>query len=185
MSVAIDPAVEAALRAALALLFAAAAFHKLRDPGAFRAVVADYRVLPAPLGVAAAALLPPLELSASGALAASGAGAPRALGPLLAVALLALYGAAIARNLARGRRHLDCGCLGPSLRQPLSGALLARNALLGAAALACLLPAAPRALVWLDAATVAAAAGALALFWSGAHRALANAPRLAALRVAR
>jgi hypothetical protein len=183
--VAIDPAVEAALRAALALLFAVSALHKLRDPEAFRAALEDYRLLPASLGRAAAAALPPAEALTAAALAAGGPGALRALGPLLAAALLALYSGAIALNLARGRRQLDCGCLGPSLRQPLSPALLARNALLAAAALACLLVPSERTLVWLDAVTISAATAALAAVWSGAHRALANAPRLAGLRVAR
>jgi hypothetical protein len=177
----LDPAIAAALRGALALLFGAAALHKLRGPAAFRAVLADYRVLPARLVPPAARLVPLAEGAAAAALLAA-AGA--AVGPALAVALLALYSAAIAVNLARGRRDLDCGCLGPALRQPLSGWLLARNALLASAALACLLPAAPRPFVWLDGVTAAAAAACLALFWSAGHRALANAPRLAALRVA-
>ena len=181
--VALDPAIETTLRAALALLFAAAALHKLRDSAAFRAVVDDYRALPPPLGRAAAALLPWIEVAAAAALAAPFSGSLRAAGPLLGAALLAVYTGAIALNLARGRRHLDCGCLGPSLRQPLSAALLARNVVLVGAAFACLLPPAPRSLHALDAFTVVAAALALALFWSGAHRALANAPRLAGLRV--
>ena len=41
-----DPAVSTTLRWALALLFAGAALHKARDPGAFRAIVADYELLP-------------------------------------------------------------------------------------------------------------------------------------------
>jgi hypothetical protein len=191
LSLALDPALGAALRGALALLFAVAALHKLRDPLAFRAAFLDYRVLAAPLARALAPLVPAAETAAALALLAPafagrallGAEGLRAAGPLLAAGLLGLYGAAIALNLARGRRHVDCGCLGPALRQPLSGWLVARNALLAGAALACLLPAAPRALVWLDALTVGAAVALLALLWSGAHQALANAPGRARLRV--
>ena len=172
-----DPVLLATLRAALALLFAAAALHKLRDRASFAAVLAEYRVLPGPLLHIGVWLVPALEAAVAVALAL-----PGRLGPLGGALLLALYGGAIALNLVRGRRELDCGCLGPSLRQPISGALVARNAVLVAAALACLLPAAPRALVWLDAATIAAATACLALFWHGAHRVLALRPRLAALR---
>lgn len=167
----------ATLRAGLALLFAAAAVHKLRDRTGFAAALAEYRVLPARLLHPAVWLVPALEAALALALAA-----PGPVGPVSAAGLLALYGGAIALNLARGRRWLDCGCLGPSLRQPISGALVARNALLAAAALACLLPAAARALVWLDFATIAAATACLALVWHGAHRVLALHSR-AALRV--
>jgi hypothetical protein len=173
----VDPVLLATLRAALALLFAAAALHKLRDRAIFEAVLAEYRVLPRPLLHVGVLGVPALEGTVAVALVL-----PGALGPAAAVFLPALYGGAIALNLARGRRQLDCGCLGPSLRQPLSGALVARNAGLAAAAFVCLLPAAPRALVWLDAPTVAGATACLALFWHGAHQALALRPRLAELR---
>ena len=49
-------------------------------------------------------------------------------------------------------------------------------------ALACLLPAAARPAVWLDAFTAAAATALGALVWSAAHQALANAARSGALR---
>ena len=173
----LDPVLLATLRAALALLLGAAALHKLRDRAGFTAVLAEYRVLPARLLHSAVWLVPVLEAGLAFALLL-----PGPFGPSAAALLLALYGGAIALNLARGRRELDCGCLGPSLRQPISGALVARNAGLVAAALVCLLPAAPRALVWLDAATIVAATACLALFWHGAHRVLALRPRLAALR---
>lgn len=203
MALALDPAVDIAARAALALLFAAAAREKLRDPLRFRAALADYRVLPARFERAAAPLVPSAEAAAALALAArpvsalvGGAGgaaqfapamapAPAflgAAGPLLAAALLVLYTGAIAWNLARGRRDVDCGCLGPRLRVPLSGWLVARNALLLAPALLCLLPQSARPLVWLDAATAASAAALLALAWHAAHLALANAARLERLQ---
>src|SRR5262245_9053555 len=173
----IDPVVVTTLRAALALLLGAAALHKLRDRASFAAVLAEYRVLPAPLLHSGVWGVPALEGGIALALLLPGPS-----GPAAAALLFAVYGAAIALNLARGRRELECGCLGPSLRQPISGALVARNAALVSAALVCLLPAAPRALVWLDAATITAATACLALFWHGAHRVLALRPRLAALR---
>jgi hypothetical protein len=106
----------------------------------------------------------------------------RAPGPLLAAGLLAVYTGAIAINLARGRRDIDCGCAGPALREPLSGWLLGRNGILLAAALACLVPLRPRPLVWVDALTVTGAVAALAAFYGALDRLVANAPRLAHLR---
>jgi hypothetical protein len=185
---ALDPALEATLRSALALLFAAAAVHKLRDPAAVRAALAEYGVLPGAAVAAGAALVVAAEAGAALALLApmvvGGTSGPglRAAGPLLAAALLALYGAAIGWNLARGRRALDCGCLGPGRGQPLSGWLVARNLALVGGALACLLPAAPRQTVWLDGFTAAAATALGALVWSAAHQVLANAARSGALR---
>ena len=145
----IDPAVDAALRAAFALLFLVAASHKLRDPGRFRTTLAEYRLLP---------------------------------GPVAAAAVLAVYGAAIAVNLARGRRHIDCGCVGPAVRRPISGWLVARNAALAAAALAAVAPVRPRPLVWVDALTVMGATATLAALYASVDRLLAHAPALARLR---
>jgi hypothetical protein len=179
---ALDPAFALALRAALALLFGAAALHKLRDPAAFRAALEAYAVLPAATVGAGAALVVAAEVAAAALLVgvAPAQGGPAAAGPVLAAALLAVYGAAIAWNLARGRRELDCGCLGPAGRQPLSGWLVARNGALAAAALACLLPVSERALLWPDAVSIAGAALFAALAWIGAHQALANRLRRAA-----
>lgn len=174
----VDPAIAWILRASLALLFAAAAGHKLRDPGAFVGTVRDYRILPVGPAAAFARVLPAVELGLGVALLLPGLGAGPAWG---AAALLALYSAAIGWNLARGRTSIDCGCLGPAGRAALSPALLARNALvLGG----CLLLAAPlgvRPLVWLDVGTVAAGTAVAALLFLTANR-LALAPPTAELR---
>lgn len=162
-----DPIVHAILRVALALLFATAAWHKARDPAAFAATLRDYRLLPAALAPAAARLLIALEATACAALLAPPADP---LGPALALVLLALYSGAIAWNLARGRRHIDCGCLGPGRRQPLSSWLLARNALLLAGAALLWHEPAARALHPVDAVSGAGSVALLALLWSAAHR---------------
>jgi hypothetical protein len=39
-----------------------------------------------------------------------------------------LFAAAMAINIWRGRRHIDCGCFQSALKQTLSWTLLARNA---------------------------------------------------------
>jgi Methylamine utilisation protein MauE len=172
-----DPVIDLTLRAALGLLFAVAAAHKLRDPRRFAATLAEYRVLPAGLAGAASALLVALELAVVAALVVD-----RRLGLAGAAALLGLYAGAMATNLARGRRHIDCGCAGPAARRPISGWLVVRNVMLACVALAGLAPIGPRTLLWIDGFTVVAATAAVAACWTAADRLLALAPGLAQLR---
>ena len=172
-----DPVIDMALRASLALLFVAAASHKLRDRGRFRAALADYRLLPATLVPAGVLLVAGAELAVAAALLAAGL---RRAGLVGAAALLGLYGAAIAINLARGR-HIDCGC-GSAAGRPINAWLVARNTLLGLAALAALAPVRPRALGPVDALTIAGAFLTLTALYAAADRMIAHAPLLARLR---
>lgn len=105
----------------LAFVMARGALHKLKDP-AFEGTLADYRLLPAALLPAAGPALIAAELAAAFALILPAA---RPWGAALAMALLALYAAAIAVNLLRGRREIDCGCGGPG--ELISWALVGRN----------------------------------------------------------
>jgi hypothetical protein len=175
----LDPVVPLVLRGALALLFGAAALHKLRDPAGFRDAFAAYRLVPGPLVVPFARALPLAEACVASALLVPGGARAGGLGGAL---LLVLYAGAIAVNLGRGRRDLDCGCLGPASRRPIGGALLVRNGVLAAASLACVLPSSARPLVWLDAVTVVLAVAAAAVLYVALERLLASAPGLAALR---
>ncbi len=175
---ALDPAVALTLRGALALLFAAAAWHKLRDRAYFRAALGGYALLPAAALGPVALALPLVEALAAVGLVAGSAG-----GALLATVLLVAYTGAIAFNLARGRRDIDCGCGGPAAaRQVLSGWLVARNAVLLLAATALLLPRAERALGAADLAICALALVAATLVYTAADQLAANWPRLQALR---
>jgi hypothetical protein len=175
----VDPAVAWILRLCLALLLAGAALAKLRDPGGFARALAGYRMLPAAALAPAARALPALELAlAAGLLVLPGRGAPAS------AALFALYAAAIAWNLARGRRHIDCGCGGPGGRLPIQPALVARNLALVGAALAAGAAPSGRPLALLDGFTVVAGATALALLWASLDVALANRARLAGARLA-
>lgn len=178
----LDPAIEVVLRGGLALLFGAAAFEKARDFAGFRAALIGYALLPERLAGAIAAGLAGCEAALAVALVAPAALGLRAAALVASAALLVLYGAAIAVNLARGRRDIECGCAGPAARQPLSEWLLARNALLVAAALVCLGGAGSRPLVWVDALTIGGGITILAAAWVAVHRLLANAPVLARLR---
>jgi Methylamine utilisation protein MauE len=174
-----DPVIDATLRAGLSLLFVVAAGHKLRDLARFRATLADYRLLPDAIVPPGAAAVAGGELAVALALAIPRL---RAAGLLAAAAVLLVYGAAIAVNLVRGRRHIDCGCAGPAVRRPISGWLVARNALLAAVALAGLAPVRARALVWPDALSILGATAVLAALYAAVDRMLAAAPALASLR---
>ncbi|HVH20310.1 MAG TPA: MauE/DoxX family redox-associated membrane protein [Myxococcota bacterium] len=170
----LDPALQAVLRASLALLFGLAAAHKLRAPRAFALVLAEYRLLPD-----AASLPLAVGLAATEIAVAVGLCAP-ALAPVAALAaalLLALYAGAVAINLARGRDAIDCGCgFGP---RPLGAGLLLRNALLVGAALAAALPVSPRALGTVDALTIAAGTATAALVFAAADGLAARRARTA------
>jgi hypothetical protein len=177
VSLALDPALLAALRCALALLWLGAAHHKLNDPERFRAALAGYRLLPASALAAAAAGVAWLELALALALLIPAAGSAAAL---VSAWLLGLYALAIAAGLLRGRRGIDCGC--GARPQPLGPHLLARNALLVGIALAAALPASGRELGWLDAITIAGGAGTLAALYAAIDAAIANGARSAALK---
>ena len=171
----IDPALDLALRAALTLLLVAAAVHKLRDLRAFRATLAEYRLLPAPavtvgaVGIAAAELALAVGLHVAPREALAGT-----------AALLVIYAGAIAINLARGRRHLDCGCGGA--RRTISGKLVARNVALAALAVGGLLPPSARSMTWPDVVTIAAVTAFAAAIYATVDRMIADGPALARVR---
>jgi hypothetical protein len=174
----VDPALENVLRFGLWLLLASGAAEKLRDLPRFRAAVAGYALLPERVIGAAATAFALGEAALAAALLAPAAAGVRAIAAFAAAILFAVYGAAIAINLARGRRAIDCGCGGPA-RVPLSGWLVARNALLVAAALACAGGGAARPLAAVDAITIGGGVAVLALLWIAAHGLLASAASFA------
>jgi len=175
-----DPVFDLIIRAALGVLFVVAAWHKLRDPRRFAATLGEYRLLPARFAPAAAGCVVLAELGAVVALLLW----PRG-GAAAAAALLAVYASAIAVNLARGRRHIDCGCAGPAARREISAWMVARNAVVAVAALAAaVLPMEARELVWLDACTIVAATALLAACWSATDHLVTLAPGLARVREA-
>lgn len=170
----LDPAIVLTLRSSLALLLLVAAAHKLSNMAAFRSAAAGYEIVPRAAVRPFAVLVVLAELILASALVIPDTGAPAALG---AGALLAVYTMAIGVNLVRGRRNIDCGCLGPAGARPLGPGLIVRNTILLGVALAAALPVAPRPLLWLDLLTVAAAAAALNLLFVASAAALANESR--------
>lgn len=166
-AVALDPALHGILRLAGACLLLGTAAAKLRDTPGFVGAVRGYQLLPRRAAPVAAAGLIAAELVIGIALLVPAFVVPglRAWPALIAAALLGLYGAAIGVNLARGRRHIDCGC-GSVSNRPLDAGLLVRNAVLMAGFAACALPSSGRSLVWLDAITVLAGVCVLALVYA-------------------
>jgi hypothetical protein len=114
-----------AVRIATALIFLTAAVGKMRRWNTFEGVVANYRLLPELPSRLLAWLLPPAELLLALALAI---GLPYA--EIVAGGLLSVFALAMAINLVRGRRYIDCGCFDASLRQPLRWSLVVRNTVL-------------------------------------------------------
>jgi peroxiredoxin len=119
----------------LAIVFLAAAAGKLTDPVGTREAVANFGV-PEALRRPVAAALPAAELAVTTLLLF---GSTRMAGAAGALGLLALFSAAIAANLARGRTP-ECHCFGQLHSAPLDWRMLARNAVLGGLAVVILVP---------------------------------------------
>lgn len=154
---------------ALSWLMLASGAAKLRYRSEHARAVEAYALLPAGAGRWAAPLLGALEAAAGAGVWLPGV---RARAALLMLVLLALYTAAVAINLLRGRRDIDCGCAGAAARVRLGGAVLARNAALVLAALAvCARPAALALAfgAWRSALAALAVATLLVLLYNGAN----------------
>lgn len=174
-----DPVVSMILSLGLALLFVTASFHKMRDWRAFTATLKNYELLPQSLVPVCSAVIITTEAGIGAALCIGAAQTPALAA---ALGLLSVYTAAIGVNLARGRRAIDCGCMGPALRQSLSGWLVVRNLALMAAAALALLPGNARALGLLDLTTVAFGIATCSLLYVAMNHLIANWPRLQQLR---
>ena len=161
--IALDPAVSAIVAFGVALLFGAAALHKLADWRRFGLALEGFRLAPAWLVPALAPLLVALECATAMLLPFS---ATRRTGALLAATLLACYALAIGINLLRGRTSIDCGCLGAGQRHRIGGWMVIRNLCLCAAALAAALPTTVRGLTSLDVVTIVSAVLALGALYA-------------------
>ncbi len=169
------PLLGVAASVAVALLFAVAGIDKLRHRDLLPGVIANYRLLPDAMVAPAAALLPGVELLVAAGLLLGFA----PLAPLGAISLLLVFACAMAINIGRGRRHIDCGCGHGALRQQLGWSQVARNLLLATALLPAL--AAGRADLGVADAALGAAAGVavylLLLMFSALGALAASAPK--------
>jgi hypothetical protein len=158
----LDPAVGCLIALSLAALFAFAGFHKLTHRE-FAEALGAYRLLPTLAVRSASRVLPWMELATAAGLCVP---ATRPQACIAAAALMLVYGSAIAINLVRGRRDLDCGCALAHERRPIAPWMLARNGLIALSALALALPWAQRPLAPLDYLTVGVGACAAALLYA-------------------
>jgi hypothetical protein len=169
------PLLGVAASVAVALLFAVAGIDKLRHRDLLPGVIANYRLLPDALVAPAAALLPGVELLVAAGLLLGFA----PVAPMAAIALLLIFAGAMAINIGRGRRHIDCGCGHAGLRQQLGWSQVARNLLLATALLPALV--AGRADLGTADTAMAMAAGVaiylLLLMFSAVGALAASAPR--------
>jgi uncharacterized membrane protein len=166
----LDPAIGVLLAALYALLFASAAVHKLRAPAHFAAVLAAYRLLPegaARLWV----VVPVVEVLVAAGLLVS---ATRAAAACAGAGLLALYAAAIAVNLKRGRHELACGCGGANESRPIAPWMVVRNLLLAAALPLVMLPWRSRPVAATDLVTVAGGIAVAVLIYASLDRLLSR-----------
>ena len=110
------------------LLLGTGSWRKLRGLDEFRAVLSDYRLVPAPATKPAALVVALVE----GVLAGLWLVAPWRFEAVIIAGvgtalLMAAYGGAISVNLLRGRPWIDCGCGGG---EQLSWILVVRNLVL-------------------------------------------------------
>lgn len=162
----LDPVVGALLLGAFALLFGSASVHKWHDLRRFDEVFAAYGLLPRVLRPMARAV-PVLESATALGLLMPATHRPAALGAML---LLLGYAAAMALNLARGRRDIACGCGGPDERRPIAPFMVGRNCVLAALLGMTLLPWRSRVLQATDWATVAFGIAAATIVYLCADR---------------
>jgi len=94
-----------------------------------------------------------------------------------------VYAGAIALNLSRGRRELDCGCAGPADRRPIAWWMVWRNAILAPLLLLTTLEWSRRPFAAADALTLVGGLAAAVLLYATVDRLVGQVmPRTAALR---
>jgi hypothetical protein len=171
----LDPLIVEVISIGLGLMFLVAAFHKLNDSTQFRLTLIEYQLLPGPLVPLVSRIIPVVEIVLGGSWIFSFF--DQSVTAIASAILLGIYAAAVGINIFRGRVHFDCGCgFGGKSKQEqyLSGGLVLRNLVLGAAALLSLLPVANRPIGLGDYLTLTATLLALALLFAAANQLLAN-----------
>jgi hypothetical protein len=183
LPLALDPGIGGALSGALALLFAQAAWHKWHALDRFGEILAAYRLFPDALLGTLRVVVPAIETAIAAALLLP---VTRPWAAAAGALLLAAYAGAMAINLRRGRRDLDCGCAGPAERRPIAVWMVGRNLLLAALLTLGGQPWDARQLTATDFVTISGAVCVLALLYATLERLLGQImPQTAALRGSR
>jgi hypothetical protein len=178
----LDPLVVTAVSVGFGLLLLLGAVHKLTGIAAFRAILADYRIMPAGLVAPVAIGVGVME---AGLGAAWLIAADKSVPAIATVALLLVYATGIGVNLLRGRTHISCGCSfgraagGDDL---LSWGLVGRNLVLAACAATAMLPATARAFGGLDYFTLVTALAAAVLLFAASNQLIRNRAAIQAWR---
>jgi hypothetical protein len=172
----LDPAIGMLMATSLALLFASAGAHKLRDLGQFEQIFSAYGLIPAGLPARISRLVPILEIAVAAGLVIK---ASRPYAGALGILLLSAYAIAIAVNLRRGRRDLACGCGGPDERRPIAGWMVWRNLMIALAAVVVFAPWTNRPLSLTDGITIVFGLLTTALVYLCVDQLLGNAQRTA------
>ncbi|HEY5264703.1 MAG TPA: MauE/DoxX family redox-associated membrane protein [Steroidobacteraceae bacterium] len=176
----LDPAFGYLIIIGIALLFAGAGAHKVRDFARFTEVFAAYRMLPDASARRIAWLIPALEFGVAISLVFHSG---RRVAVPTAIALLIAYAAGIGLNLLRGRRDLDCGCGGPRDRRPIAAWMVWRNLSLAVVLGLAALPWSPRPLDSTDFLTIMGGLIAGAALYAAVDRLLGDvAPKALLLR---
>jgi len=111
----------------LSYMLVLSASHKLGDPVRFQRILVDYDLLPPTVSRKLSRALPVIEISIGlGLLVAP----MRSFAIVAAGALLLTYTLAMAINIVRGRRDVDCGCHGPQHSQTIGFWSVGRNVIL-------------------------------------------------------
>jgi Methylamine utilisation protein MauE len=169
----VDPAIAALIVSCAALLFAAAAIHKLRDLRRFDEIFAAYGLMRPAARLGMSRLVPVLEAAVAGGLLFD---LSRRRAAAVGIVLLLGYATAIAVNLARGRRDLACGCGGPDDRRPIAPWMAWRNVTVAVLLAIPTLPWGARPLTPTDAVTIGFGTATIALLYHCLNRLSATPP---------
>jgi hypothetical protein len=168
--------------ASIALLFASAGIHKLRDLRRFDEIFSAYGLVPGLARWRMSWVVPILEVGVAIGLLID---ACRPYAGAIGMVMLWGYAAAIAVNLRRGRRDLACGCGGPDERRPISAWMVWRNILISLALAVALQPWTSRPFSFTDGVTIVFGLLTIALIYLCTDRLLGYTQRNAQLRGSR
>jgi len=175
----LDPVIHIVICYTLAVLWLTGAAHKATSFADFCVTLREYRLLPRGLSRVCAVAIIAIEIGLGiGVLIP----VERSMALVGSSLLLMLYSVAIGVNLLRGRRHIDCGCMGPALRHSLSGWMVWRNLAFAGISLGGLLPVHARELLWVDVLSIVATVGIVTAMYAALNQLIANAPELTRLR---